>query len=75
MIQFNSNTPDSLKRVAIFQIRCHALGPGFLHVVAAKPLHTFARHALLPMWANYSAATRRAERVPVERPRTSVATA
>ncbi|RJG45130.1 hypothetical protein D3Y55_13220 [Mesorhizobium sp. DCY119] len=36
----------SLKRVAIFQIRFLALYLFvFTHVVIAKPLHTFARHA------------------------------
>ncbi|PDS79682.1 hypothetical protein CO667_08915 [Rhizobium sp. L43] len=37
----------ALKRVAIFQIRvARTLGLCFSHVVGAKPLHTFARHAL-----------------------------
>jgi len=35
-----------LKRVAIFQIACNALNLCFTHVVVAKPLHSFARHAL-----------------------------
>ncbi|PDT02485.1 hypothetical protein CO666_19680 [Rhizobium chutanense] len=35
-----------LKRVAIFQIRSSRFRSLFSHIVAAKPLHTFARHAL-----------------------------
>jgi hypothetical protein len=39
----------SLKRVAIFQIRFRRFSLVFCpHVVIAKPLHTFARHALDP---------------------------
>ena len=34
-----------LKRVAIFQMRSLRFRVFFSHVVLAKPLHTFARHA------------------------------
>ncbi|NKM99456.1 hypothetical protein GFL89_15270 [Rhizobium leguminosarum bv. viciae] len=39
-------TPRPLKRVAIFQIRLPHFRSLFPHVLRAKPLHTFARHAL-----------------------------
>ncbi|TBY11230.1 hypothetical protein E0J21_07165 [Rhizobium laguerreae] len=50
----SNSRPVFLKRVAIFQIRLPRFRSLFPHVFGAKPLHTFARHAVTP--SSYSAA-------------------